>query len=60
MRNLQRHGIPRDKAHEWSFTRKGSWRLAGSAPLQRALPNAYWSSLGLCGFSASYRSLRSI
>ena len=59
-RNLQRHGIPRDKAHEWGFTRKGSWRLAGSAPLQRALPNAYWSSLGLCGFSASYGRIRQV
>jgi RNA-directed DNA polymerase len=55
--NLQRLGMPRDKAYEWGFTRKGSWRLAGSAPLQRALPNAYWSSLGLQGFSESYRSV---
>ncbi len=53
-RNLQRHGIPRAKAYEWGFTRKGSWRLAGSAPLQRALPNAYWSESGLVGFSESY------
>jgi RNA-directed DNA polymerase len=60
VRNLRRLGIPRDKAYEWGFTRKGSWRLAGSAPPQRAMPNAYWSSLGLQGFGASYRSVRSV
>jgi RNA-directed DNA polymerase len=59
-RNLQRLGIPRDKAFEWGFTRKGAWRLAGSAPLQRAMPNAYWSSIGLRGFSVSYRSVWSV
>jgi group II intron reverse transcriptase/maturase len=57
-RNLQALGIPRRKAFQWAYTRKGSWRLAGSAPLQRALPAPYWQSLGLVGFTASYRRVR--
>lgn len=57
-RNLRALGIPRQKAYEWSYSRKGCWRIAGSAPLQRALPNAYWSSIGLVGFKESYGHAR--
>ncbi len=39
-------------------SRKGYWRIAGSAPLQRALPNSYWADLGLQGFSDPYRRFR--
>lgn len=46
-RNLVALGIPDRMAHQWAATRKGSWRLAGSPPLARALPTAYWSRLGL-------------
>ncbi|MDQ3631808.1 MAG: reverse transcriptase domain-containing protein, partial [Actinomycetota bacterium] len=49
-RNLVALGIPERKAREWAGTRKGSWRISGSAPLQRAMPNAYWVELGLRGF----------
>ncbi len=45
-RNLIALGIPEDEAHQWACTRKGYWRIAGSAPLQRALPNAYWTEPG--------------
>jgi RNA-directed DNA polymerase len=41
-RNLIARGVPERKAHEWANTRKGYWRIAGYAPLQRALPNASW------------------
>lgn len=58
VRMLRSLGIPKQKAYEWANTRKGSWRIAGSAPLQRAMPNAYWQSLGLVGFSDSYRRVR--
>jgi hypothetical protein len=34
-------------------SRKGSWRIAGSYVLARALPNAYWAELVLHGFSDS-------
>lgn len=59
-RKLRSLGIPVDKAWQWAKSGKGSWRLAGSAPLQRALPNSHWVGLGLCGFSESYRSVRDV
>lgn len=57
-RNLVALGIPERPAREWAGSRKGYWRLAGSAPLQRALPNAYWRGLGLQGFADPYRRFR--
>jgi len=54
-RNLVALGIPERKAREWAGSRKGYWRVAGSWILSRALPNAYWSELGLRGFSDPYR-----
>jgi group II intron reverse transcriptase/maturase len=57
-RNLVALGIPAHKAREWASTRKGYWRIAGSAPLQRALPNTYWAQQGLNGFTERYRRLR--
>lgn len=59
-RNLQRHGIPRRKAWEWANSRKGSWRVAGSYILAQALPNAYWSEVGLVGFTESYGRIRKV
>jgi group II intron reverse transcriptase/maturase len=57
-RELRAHGIPERAAREWAGSRKGYWRIAGSAVLQRALPNAYWTELGLAGFSDPYRRFR--
>ncbi|MGE5748147.1 MAG: group II intron reverse transcriptase/maturase, partial [Solirubrobacterales bacterium] len=57
-RNLIALGIPEQQAHEWACSRKGYWRLSGSAPLQRALPNAYWREQGLQGFTDPYRRFR--
>lgn len=57
-RNLRALGIPKQQAYEWANSRKGSWRIAGSAPLARALPNAYWSEAGLVGFKESYGRVR--
>ena len=37
-RNLIALGIPAQKARERAGSRKGYWRISGSAPLQRALP----------------------
>jgi hypothetical protein len=41
--------MPPDLAYQWGMTSKGVWRLAGSAPLQRAMPNSYWGDVGLQG-----------
>ena len=57
-RNLRALGIPEREAREWAASRKGYWRLARSWVLSRALPNAYWTELGLQGFSAPYRRFR--
>ncbi|CAN5817692.1 hypothetical protein BH23ACT12_BH23ACT12_18320 [soil metagenome] len=59
-RNLRKLGIPDQKAYEWSYSRKGSWRISGSAPLHRALPKAYWNSVGLDGFKESYGRVRHV
>ena len=57
-RNLRALGIPEGKAREWAGSGKGPWRIAGSYVLQSALPNAYWTELGLRGFTDSYRRFR--
>lgn len=46
-RNLIRLGIPADYAWQWAYSGKGVWRMAGSAPLHRALDNTYWRAQGL-------------
>jgi hypothetical protein len=52
-RNLRALGIPDHDARSWAASQKGYWRVAGSWPLQRALPNAYWhKTAGLKGFTA--------
>ena len=58
IRNLQALGIIRVEAIRWGCTRKGPWRLAGSPVLSRALPNAYWTNLGLVEFLAIFRRRR--
>lgn len=57
-RQLLSLGIPRRKAIQWANSSTGHWRMAGSPPLSRALPNAYWAQLGLAGFSSCWRRLR--
>jgi group II intron reverse transcriptase/maturase len=58
-RNLRALGIPDHDARSWAASQKGYWRIAGSWPLQRALPNAYWhKTAGLKGFTAPYRRVR--
>jgi RNA-directed DNA polymerase len=57
-RNLIALGVAPHTAREWAGTRKGPWRIAGSAPLQRSLTNGYWTSHGLRGFVDPYRRFR--
>ena len=57
-RNLIALGIHAREATEWSYSRKGYWRVSGSPILSRALPNAYWTEQGLKGFTDPYRRFR--
>jgi hypothetical protein len=57
-RNLRALGIPERSAREWSATRKGPWRIAGSWVLSRSLTDAYWREQGLAGFADPYRRFR--
>ncbi len=58
-RNLRALGIPDRDARSWAASQKGYWRIAGSWPLQRALPNTYWhTTTGLKGFADPYRRFR--
>jgi hypothetical protein len=57
-RRLIALGIPACEATEWSYSRKGYWRISGSPILTRALPNAYWVDQGLKGFTDPYRRFR--
>ena len=57
--NLLKLGIPRQTAYEWSNSSKGYWRIAGSAILQRALPNSYWDDQGLKLLNPTWQRLRS-
>ena len=56
-RNLIALGIPAWQAHQWANSRRGYWRLSGSAPLHRALPIRYWADLGLVGLGDRTRRL---
>nr|WP_267894072.1 group II intron maturase-specific domain-containing protein [Streptomyces pluripotens] len=57
--NLRRLGITESLSHQWGNSSKGYWRIAGSAVLQRALPNSYWDDLGLLTFKTISQRLRS-
>jgi RNA-directed DNA polymerase len=57
-RKLRKLGIRKREAREWSYSRKGYWRISGSPVLSRALPNAYWTNHGLKGFTDPYRRFR--
>ena len=58
-RNLRELGVAEWKAREWAGSGKGYWRIAGSAVLQRALPNSYWDDLGLRMLKPTWQRLRS-
>jgi RNA-directed DNA polymerase len=44
---LIRRGLNRQAASKLAATRKGPWRISHSKPLDRALPNSYFDSIGL-------------
>ena len=57
-RKLRALGISEAQARQWACSRKGYWRIAGSRVLAVALPNGYWTDLGLQGFLDPYRRFR--
>jgi RNA-directed DNA polymerase len=57
--NLLKLGVPERSAREWAASSKGYWRIAGSPVLERALPNSYWSDLGLGMFKPTWHRSRS-
>lgn len=59
-RMLRSLGIPPRDAREWSYSRKGSWRMAGTPPMSRALPNAHFAGIGLAGFKENYGRIREV
>ena len=57
-RKLRALGISETNARQWATSRKGYWRIAGSKVLAVAMPNGYWTDLGLQGFLDPYRRFR--
>ena len=53
-RHLIKLGIPKQKAYEWSNSRKGYCRAAHSPILSRALNNDYFTRLRYVGFTNYY------
>ena len=58
VRELRALGMPPELAYQWGMASRGVWRLAGSAPLQRAMPNSYWDDVGLQGLSYHWHRRR--
>lgn len=56
-KNLQKLGIPKNKAWEYANTRKGYWRIAKSPILQRSISNARLKSRGYLFFSDYYNQV---
>jgi len=54
-RNLIALGIRPQEARSLAGSSKGSWVLSHTPPLRRALPNRYWTELGLLGFGHRWR-----
>jgi group II intron reverse transcriptase/maturase len=57
-RDLVALGIPDRQARQWAASRRGYWRVSGSPVLGRALPNAYWTDLGLVPLGTRIARLR--
>jgi group II intron reverse transcriptase/maturase len=55
--NLRIRGIPERNARRWAGSSKGYWRIAGSQVLHVALPNTYWTHLGLKTLSQTWQRL---
>lgn len=54
-RNLRALGVSKYWAIRAGGSSKGCWRMSASPPLQQALNNAFWHSLGLKNFLKQYQ-----
>lgn len=57
-RNLIKLGIDKQKAYEWSQSRKKYWRISMSFVLTKTLTNQYWLSQGYLCFSTYYNNVK--
>jgi hypothetical protein len=57
-RHLFSLGVTPREARLSAGSSKGSWRMAGSPALTRALSNGYWQQQGLLGFRHHWHRLR--
>jgi len=55
--NLVRLGVDDSRAWQWANTRRGYWRIAGSAVLKTSLTNKYLASIGYDDISKRYEVL---
>ena len=55
--NLRKLGVPADKAFQWGNSRRGYWRIAGSAVLQRSITNERLAAAGYFSILGCYESL---
>jgi group II intron reverse transcriptase/maturase len=55
---LRALGCPEGDAFHVAYSRAGTWDLASSGPVQRALSNKHWTRLGLIGFDDAKHRLR--
>jgi RNA-directed DNA polymerase len=60
LRNLEKLGIPKQKAREFSNTRKGFWRTADSPILHRSITNDRLRASGYIFFSDYYEQIRCV
>lgn len=58
IKNLITLGIPKYKAYEWGYTRKGYWRIANSPILSRSLTNEYFKTISYQSLSARYHKMQ--
>lgn len=56
-KNLVKLGIDKDKAYQYSNTRKGYWRISSSPILSKTLTNKYLEKLGYMSISKRYLKL---
>lgn len=57
--NLKKLGIPTDEAHQWGYTRKGYWCIAGSQVLSCSITNDRLAAAGYFDIVECYESLHS-